>query len=151
MDCPTAITILAFALIGAGIGLINYVKLFRQQIVTVAGLKVLLRYQYPKNIVTYNLEAQEEMCRDINARLSMQTDRLYKDFLEAHKRLNGRLRWDPFRNSLLNRRVFAYEIARSKLFAANEAGPTTIYINSFIYPDFTAGNCPNPSGGIRST
>jgi hypothetical protein len=151
MDCSAAVPILVLLLIAAVLGWLTYLTLFRQEVVATAGLQVSLRHQYPKNIVTYNLEAQEETWRRLDAELTKQTEKLHAEFIEAHKRLSERFRWDPFRNTVINRRVYAYEIARNKLLAANEAGPTTIYINSFIYPDFIAGNYPNASGGVRST
>jgi hypothetical protein len=141
MDCPTIIAILVIALIGVGLGLINYAMLFRQEMVTTAALVISLRYQYPTKIVLYNLEAQEEMWREIDERLCKQTEKLHAEFLEAHRRLGERFRWDPFKNSLLNRRVFDYELARNKLLAANEAGPLKISVCHFIYPDFLSGNC----------
>ncbi len=137
MDCSAAVPILVLLLIAAVLGWLKYLTLFRQEVVATAELQVSLRHQYPKNLVTYNLETQEEIWRRLDAELNQQAKKLHAEFLEAHRRLGERFKWSPFRNTVLNRRVFAYELARAKLIGITGAGSLTVSYN--FYPDFIGG------------
>jgi hypothetical protein len=111
-----------------------WVELYRRKCVEAEALRVALQYQYPKSITLYNLEGQEEIWREKDEQLAAQTEKLHQRFIAARSRLNERWRLNPLRDSLLNRRVFEYEVAKNRFRAAEQNGPLQISVGAM--PDF---------------
>ena len=135
MDSSAVAFWLFLGLIVAALTAMNYLDIYRRKCIEVEALRTALDYQYPKSIISYNLEGQEEIWRETDERLFARTEKLHREYEQAHKRLEERFRWDPLRNTLFNRRVFEYEIAKTRFLSADANGPLHISTDP-TRPDF---------------
>lgn len=135
MDASAVAVLLFLCLIVATLTAMNYLDVYRRKCIELEALRTALDYQYPKSIISYNLEGQEEIWRETDERLFARTEKLHREYEQAHKRLEERFRWDPLRNTLFNRRVFEYEIAKTKFLSADANGPLHISTDP-TRPDF---------------
>jgi hypothetical protein len=140
MDASAVAVLLFLCLIVATLTAMNYLDVYRRKCIELEALRTALDYQYPKSIISYSLEGQEEMWREKDEQLAAQTEKLHQRFVAARSRLDERWRLNPLRDSLLNRRVFEYEVAKNRFLAAEENGPLQISVG--MMPDFMKAGEP---------
>lgn len=124
MDASAVAVFLFFGLVVATFTAIHYSDIYRRKVIEAEGLRTALDYR--------QAEENEDLLVD-------RTERFHREYERAHERLEERFRWDPFRNTLLNRRVFEYEIAKSRFLAADANGPLHISTDP-TRPDFVTSS-----------